>query len=149
LLARPEAAAAARHALVGLALPETTRATLALLVTELVTNAVRHAGLSPADPIRVEIANGSAHVRVTVHDGGPGFLPASVAPGDLLEPGLQGLVILDALADAWGVDRDARGCSVWCQVAIDDEPAVEADAGVDQLHDLALEMARLNPTPVR
>jgi anti-sigma regulatory factor (Ser/Thr protein kinase) len=134
---------------VGLALSEATRTTLALLVTELVTNAVRHAGLAPEDSIRVEIANGKARVRATVHDGGPGFVPARVAHGAPLEPGLQGLLIVAALADTWGIDRDAGGCSVWCELAVDDEPATEIAAGVEPLHDLALEMARMNPTPVR
>jgi anti-sigma regulatory factor (Ser/Thr protein kinase) len=70
---RPEAAAEARRALVGLALPKITREDLALLVSELVTNAVRHAGLSPRAPIEVRVKNGSGGVRLAVHDPGPGF----------------------------------------------------------------------------
>jgi anti-sigma regulatory factor (Ser/Thr protein kinase) len=118
VLARPEAAAEARHALVGLALPESTRHTLALLVSELVTNSVRHAGLSGSDPIQVDVTNGRADVRATVHDGGPGFTRSSAGSSDPLEPGGQGLVIIDALSDAWGVDCDDDGCTVWCQFAL-------------------------------
>jgi anti-sigma regulatory factor (Ser/Thr protein kinase) len=126
VLARLEAAADARHALVGLSLPESTRKTLALLVSELVSNSVRHAGLPADDPIHVEVTNGSADVRVAVHDGGPGFARSSLGPSDPLEPGGQGFVIVAALSDTWGVDCDADGCTVWCEFALPEEVASAA-----------------------
>jgi anti-sigma regulatory factor (Ser/Thr protein kinase) len=123
LLARPEAAAEARRALVGLVLPETTRESLALLVSELVNNAVLHGGLSIRDRIQVELTNGTGGVRLTVHDEGHGFPCATPEAGVPLVAGGRGLVIVDALSDTWGVDSDRDGCTVWCQVAVDQQPS--------------------------
>src|SRR5436309_4295969 len=66
--ARPEGAAEARRALVGLPFPEITREDLALLVSELVTNSIRHAGLTGGDPIGVSLINGAGRARLAVHD---------------------------------------------------------------------------------
>ena len=116
--ARPEAASEARRALVGLAFPEITRENLALLVSELVNNAVLHAGLSTRDSIGVELVNGTGRVRLTVHDAGRGFPGAMPKPDAPLAAGGRGLAIVDALSDAWGVDSDPDGCTVWCEVAV-------------------------------
>jgi serine/threonine-protein kinase RsbW len=118
LQARPEAAGEARRALVGLAFPEITRENLALLVSELVNNAVLHAGLSIGDSIEVELVNGAETVHLAVHDGGRGFPSAAPESDAPLEPGGRGLVIVDALSDTWGVDSDPDGCTVWCEVAV-------------------------------
>jgi anti-sigma regulatory factor (Ser/Thr protein kinase) len=144
LRARPEAATEARHALVGFALPQITREDLALIVTELVTNSIRHAGLSPGDRIDVDASNGPDGVHLAVHDRGPGFRiltrMSSVKPG----AGGRGLAIVDALSEAWGVDCGADGCTVWCQIAVDEQLA-DAPAGRGpgaEVHDLAMGMTR-------
>ena len=98
LLARPQAPAEARRAVVALALPGATRETLALVVSELVTNSILHAGLTADDTIDLHVNNGGPRVRVTVHDRGPGFT-APVPNADPLNVGGQGLVILAALSD--------------------------------------------------
>jgi anti-sigma regulatory factor (Ser/Thr protein kinase) len=127
--ARPQAAAEARRTLAGLALPECTRNDLALLVSELVTNSVRHAGLSAADPVRVELTNGAGSVRLAVHDGGDGFSPSS-GPVDPLAVGGQGLAIVASLSETWGVECDRDGCTVWCEVAVPEEPGAVGDREV-------------------
>jgi two-component sensor histidine kinase len=117
LRARPEAAPQARHALAGLALAEATRENLALVVTELVTNVVRHAGLSASDTFSVQLTNSDRGLRLAVHDGGRGFPAEEQAQSDdLLGTGGRGLVIVAALSDAWGVDSDEDGCTVWCEM---------------------------------
>ena len=116
LRVRPEAAPQARHAVAGLALSETTRENLALVVTELVTNVVRHAGLSPSDTFSMDLTNSDTGVRLAVHDGGCGFAPDANEPDDLFETHGRGLVIVAALSDAWGVESDADGCTVWCDM---------------------------------
>lgn len=119
MLARPQAPSEARRALVGLALPEETREDLALVVSELVTNSVRHGGLSSGDRIDVEVVNGAGTVRVVVHDGGHGF--AFSPPEERRGPptaGGRGLAIVDALSRTWGVDRKRGGCTVWCELAV-------------------------------
>jgi anti-sigma regulatory factor (Ser/Thr protein kinase) len=126
---RPQAAAEARRAVAALALPKPTRQTLALLASELVTNSVVHAGLAADDTVELHINNGGARVRVTVHDRGPGFTPTAPT-ADPLHLGGQGLVIAAALSEAWGVDCDRRGCTVWCDVAIEEDPATAIEPGV-------------------
>jgi anti-sigma regulatory factor (Ser/Thr protein kinase) len=148
LVARPEAAAEARHALVGLVLPQRTREDLALIVTELVTNAVLHAGLVPGDPIGVKVENGPHSVRLAVHDGGRGFEAPSRLPGATLVAGHRGLVIVDALSNTWGIDCGGDGCTVWCQIAIDARPATAIEARSDDVRDLALEIAHTAPAPI-
>jgi anti-sigma regulatory factor (Ser/Thr protein kinase) len=122
LSAGPQAAAEGRRAVGALALPERTRQTLALLVSELVTNSVVHAGLAAADTVNLEVDHGGGQVRVEVHDSGAGFNPTTPCAYPL-QVGGQGLVIAAALSEAWGVDSDRDGCTVWCDVAIEEEPA--------------------------
>jgi anti-sigma regulatory factor (Ser/Thr protein kinase) len=144
LVARPEAAADARRLLVGLALPELTRENLALLVTELVTNAVQHAGLAASDPVRVRVNNRPGGVRLAVHDGGTGFTLAALDDHDPLLAGGRGLSIVAALSDAWGVDCGPSGCTVWCDVDVE-EQAVEPLVTTGHLHEMAVELATRQP----
>jgi anti-sigma regulatory factor (Ser/Thr protein kinase) len=122
LRAQPQAAGEARRAVVALALPEMTREKLSLVVSELVTNSILHAGLTPEDSVDLHVDNGGPQVRVAVHDRGPGFTP-SAPNADPLNVGGQGLVIAAALSDSWGVDCDEHGCTVWCDIASEHEPA--------------------------
>lgn len=90
---------------------------LNLLVTELVTNAVRHAGLDPDDRIEVRVAaeNDVVTVRVTDHGRGPRTLPLDLGAGR--ESG-RGLLLVTALAERWGVEVTG-GTSVWFELHCD------------------------------
>src|SRR5205807_7359921 len=57
-----------------------------LLVSELVTNCVRHAGLHPEDWIRIRLSIGGGHVRGEISDSGKGFEP-QLPPESLAESG--------------------------------------------------------------
>jgi anti-sigma regulatory factor (Ser/Thr protein kinase) len=143
-LAQPDAVGEARHALVGLALPAATRETLALVVSELVTNSVLHAGLTADDAIDLQVHNGDAHVRVAVQDGGLGFNPPTADPDPLVAGG-QGLAIVGALSERWGVDCEADGCTVWCEVALDEEPPtapIGREIATGCVQELAVGMAK-------
>jgi anti-sigma regulatory factor (Ser/Thr protein kinase) len=96
-------------------LPEGTEITLTLLVSELITNAVRHGGAGSEDPIELELRALDKGIGVTVTDAGPGFAP-SRRDAPLDEPGGWGLVLVDQLADRWGVVRDDR-TRVWFELA--------------------------------
>jgi serine/threonine-protein kinase RsbW len=84
------------------------RQTLQLLVSELVTNAIRHANCNRPLELR---ARWDHEVRVEVVDHGDGFMPRPRV-GDLEEPGGFGLYLVGRLADRWGVETDTTTC-VW------------------------------------
>jgi anti-sigma regulatory factor (Ser/Thr protein kinase) len=117
----PEAAAEARHALAGIALEDGRERDVRLLVSELVTNAVRHADLATGDIILLVIDVGDSTVRVEVHDPGGGFVPTAPSP-DPARPSGWGLYLVAELADRWGVDSDERTL-VWFEL---DRPAAAA-----------------------
>jgi anti-sigma regulatory factor (Ser/Thr protein kinase) len=113
----PEAAAVARLALDRLAgrVPARRMRDLRLLVSEVVTNAVRHAGLREGDRIRLRVDVADRHVRVEVHDPGHGFRPRRPKPDPARASG-WGLYLVDELADRWGVDGDGPGTRVWFEL---------------------------------
>jgi anti-sigma regulatory factor (Ser/Thr protein kinase) len=121
LAVTPEAAAEARHALNKITLDDGRERDVRLLVSELVTNAVRHANLAVGDIIRLVIDNGDRVLRVEVHDPGGGFVPTAPAP-DPARPSGWGLYLVAELADRWGVDSDERTL-VWFEL---DRPAAAA-----------------------
>jgi anti-sigma regulatory factor (Ser/Thr protein kinase) len=85
---------------------------LELVVSELVTNALRHGGSREGNPIELTVLDGPHGTRVEVRDRGEGFLaPWSPGPDDPWEPGGRGLQIVDRLARHWGVERSEG--TVW------------------------------------
>ena len=98
---RPGAAAEARRVLEGLSnrLPPEKFENIRLLVSELVTNSVVHAGLSPDEAITVTVTVQGGLARGEVRDRGPGFEPPEEpAPKPDLAGG-WGLYIVDRVAD--------------------------------------------------
>jgi serine/threonine-protein kinase RsbW len=84
--------------------------TAVLLVSELVTNSVRHAHTRGSMlALRLEMAGAS--LRIEVHDGDPRW-PQPGTPAGLDESGF-GFVLVDALANKWGVSETAAGKAVW------------------------------------
>jgi anti-sigma regulatory factor (Ser/Thr protein kinase) len=124
LRARPEAASEARRAVSTLPVPEQNRQSLALVVSELVTNSILHAELGPESPIDLHVVHDGLQVRVAVHDSGAGFAPRTAASRP--EGGL-GMMVVAELAESWGVDCDADGCTTWCVLTVD-RPAARAAA---------------------
>jgi anti-sigma regulatory factor (Ser/Thr protein kinase) len=84
-----------------------------LLVSELVTNSVRHAELGPEDTIAVRVLTTPSALRIEVADPGPGFDPAAV-PAPNGHAG-WGLSLLDRIAARWGVSR-GDGAEVWFEL---------------------------------
>jgi sigma-B regulation protein RsbU (phosphoserine phosphatase) len=103
-----------------------------LLVTELVTNAVIHAGTD----IELTIETSVHGVRVEVVDRSPGSLPiVKGAPGETREGG-RGIFLLDALAAEWGTRHFGHGKSVWFELGSRPEPPerpVPRQPAVDEL----------------
>ena len=75
-----------------------------LLVSELVTNAIRHAGLDHGDVIKLVVMTGDRALRIEVCDPGPGFEVTDPEP-DPARPSGWGLYLVRELSDRWGVDR--------------------------------------------
>ncbi len=117
MLARAaDSAAEARHALSPLAdrLPAERLNDIRLLVSELVTNAIRHAELDAAESIRLTLEETGGSLRVEVSDPGRGFdWTGRDRPAD--EGGGWGLYLVETLADRWGVDRD-EVTTVWFEL---------------------------------
>lgn len=117
LAGSPEAAAAARRAVARLdgRLPEPRLRDVRLLVSELVTNAVRHAGLAAGDRIRLLVRLDRGAVHVEVHDPGRGFEPHPPVPDPARASG-WGLYLVEELSDRWGVDGAGGGTRIWFEV---------------------------------
>lgn len=88
--------------------------TVQLLVTELITNSLRHARFENEDAIDIQIDVGSERTHVTVCDPGGGAEP-KLLEQDLESTGGRGLFLVDAMADRWGVHTNHRTC-VWFEV---------------------------------
>ena len=117
--AAPTAAREARRAVARGGLVSGEReATLLLLVSELVSNSVRHAGLGEDERIRLRARCDEQCAYVEVCDWGrSGRVPAKRAHTDALEPGGLGLVLVDEMADRWGVACTDHETCVWFELA--------------------------------
>ncbi len=85
-----------------------------LLVSEVITNVLVH---TDADALLVAELIGTAssrRIRVEVTDGSDDF-PHKRHPGELASSG-RGLVLMELLADAWGVDPRGDGKSIWFEL---------------------------------
>lgn len=114
------APALARGAVLGqtTGLGPAARGSAELLVSELVTNAVRHG--RPGVALGVSVSPDV--VRVSVHDSGPKLPRLPAGRPDATSGSGRGLLIVDAIADAWGVepDRAGSGKAVWFEVREDE-----------------------------
>lgn len=112
----PEAAGEGRHSLDRLegSLDPEQLAELRLLVTELLTNSVRHA-CTADDWIALDVDIYTNAVRVVVTDRGPGFVPEASPQPHFDRPGGWGLCLVDRLADRWGVESDGS-TAVWFEI---------------------------------
>jgi len=83
-----------------------------IVISELVTNAVRHARALPDGSVRVhwKVKDGAVEVEVT--DGGGSTAPVP-APRSLWSPTGRGLRIVRSLAHEWGVLEGRSGRTVW------------------------------------
>ena len=91
------------------------RSDIMLMVSELITNAIQHAG--PHDPaihVGLHLELRDDRVRVEVSDQSPA-LPV-VGVGDVASPSGRGLILVDQLSNRWGVERGASGKTVWVEV---------------------------------
>jgi len=90
-----------------------------LIVGELVANSIDHGGVLAGETIEVGLELREGLVRIEVRDEGfEGFRPALVRPPSAGVAG-HGLVIVDSLADRWGIRRHGAGTVVWAELPHD------------------------------
>jgi anti-sigma regulatory factor (Ser/Thr protein kinase) len=85
-----------------------------LLLTELITNALRHAEMTPNDQIDVRAALSDGTVRIEVSDPGRDGEVKVRTPG--ARGGGYGLFLVDRLTSEWGVDH-RHGTTVWAELS--------------------------------
>ena len=94
----------ARHALDDLRerIPSDVLERFRLAVSELVTNAILHAGLSESDELRLIVRMSNDRLRVEVTNPGPKFTTEVNRPRPTEESG-RGLLLVHRAADRWGL----------------------------------------------
>ncbi|WP_188295454.1 SpoIIE family protein phosphatase [Streptomyces sp. CBMA156] len=93
--------------------------TAELLSSELVTNAIRHTDRDAMFTARLyrepEAAGGRARLRVEVEDESD-LWPTRRTPGEQASSG-RGLMLVEALADSWGVEPRGSGKRMWFELS--------------------------------
>ena len=84
----------------------------ALVVTELVTNAITHGGSA----FRLQLSRTSGAFRIEVVDDGEGT--PEPQPQDTEAEGGRGIMLVDAMSSSWGVENVPQGKLVWAEIAI-------------------------------
>lgn len=117
LPAVPESIPLSREVLDGLRgeLDESVLDDLRLIVSELVTNSIRHAGLRTGDPIDLEVSLDESTIRLELRDRGRGFA-APATPSDPFRESGWGLFLVSRLADRWGVSTEDGVTTVWIEI---------------------------------
>jgi anti-sigma regulatory factor (Ser/Thr protein kinase) len=100
------------------AVPAALREDVLLLVTELVSHAVLHAGVGPRQSLLVELRSWPRRLRVEVTHPGNGFHYDRVDPSPVTAGG-WGLVLVDRIADRWGITHGTDGTCVWFELRSD------------------------------
>jgi two-component sensor histidine kinase len=95
------------------ALPQAALENVRLLLSELVTNAVKHAGLSRTEAIQVHVSSHSDGVEAMVRYPNHNKFDATISR----EPdGGWGLLIVDNVADHWSIVRTGDALEVWFEI---------------------------------
>lgn len=90
-------------------------ASVELLTTELVSNAVRHGGAGEDEVVVLHLATAPGCLRVEVCDQGSGFEPGTPTP---YGEGGYGLFLVSEVSSRWGVSRDEGNCA-WFELDMD------------------------------
>lgn len=92
-----------------------------LVVSELLTNAIGRAELDVGDKVDLLVVVGDDVVHIEVTDQGRGLdapAPEPESGPDLGVEGGFGLLIVDRLARAWGVEHDGGRTRVWAELDV-------------------------------
>src|SRR5580693_8163232 len=96
--------------------------TAVLLVSELVTNAVRDAASTDAITLELEVVQ--TWLRIEAYRCRPGLaMPRTT--GEFDESGFE-FALVDSLADKWGVRETVTGTTAWAELDVRGEPGPQA-----------------------
>lgn len=122
----------ARHAfaseLASVGVSDDVRQDAMLVISELVSNAVKHAAPLPGGEVRVRCSITVDNLRIEITDGGAVTRP-SPAVATVFALGGRGLDIVRTISRQWGVSKDGDSVTVWADVPLERKPI--AGAGVD------------------
>ena len=90
---------------------------VSLVISELFSNALRHAAPLPGAQIRVTWRIEPVSVRVAVSDGGGPTVPQLGEPTQGATGG-RGLRIVEKLSSRWGTSTGEDGTTVWAEVPV-------------------------------
>ncbi len=112
----------ARHAVAGLApyLDPGVAENAELLVSELVTNSVRHSGVPEEASLEFSVRASPEVLMVEVADGGQGFEYSPPRPrvvAGVAEASGWGLFLVDRIADRWGAVQMDGETRVWFELS--------------------------------
>lgn len=100
------------------------RGTAELLVSELVSNVIKHTASRPT----LHITRHQDLVRIEVTDEDSAGVPLERDVNVEAEHG-RGLLLVAALASSWGYDRDGRGKRIWVELDLREPSALDGEAG--------------------
>jgi anti-sigma regulatory factor (Ser/Thr protein kinase) len=114
------AAAMARRTVTSIevGLPLQVRHRVALVLSELIANAVQHGGAGPGEEVEVRVASTAHRLRVEVIDPGWG----DIQPRQRIQhaDGGYGLLLVEHLSDEWGREAtDSGGSLAWFELELD------------------------------
>jgi anti-sigma regulatory factor (Ser/Thr protein kinase) len=98
----------------------------ALVVSELLSNAIRHARPLPGSLLEVTWSLDGDSVEIAVSDGGSRTQPRPAQPS-LSSLGGRGLVIVEHLSSRWGVSEDDSRTTVWAVLPAPRRPAPDGE----------------------
>lgn len=93
-------------------MPETTVGDAILVLSELVSNAIRHAHPLPDGQVLVSWSLQGGTVEIAISDGGSPTRPHQVRRS-MSALGGRGLAIVQHLSSGWGVRSDEQETTVW------------------------------------
>jgi anti-sigma regulatory factor (Ser/Thr protein kinase) len=102
---------------------------VALVISELFSNALRHAAPLPGAKVRVTWRIDPVSVQVSVSDGGGPTVPELGEPTQGATGG-RGLRIVEQLSSRWGTSAGEDGTTVWAEVPVRPQAAGAEMTGV-------------------
>jgi anti-sigma regulatory factor (Ser/Thr protein kinase) len=114
-LRAPQSARRALEEHFAAAIDKNVLASVELLTTELVSNAVRHGGAGEEETVVLHLATAPGCLRVEVCDPGTGFEPGRPTP---YGEGGYGLFLVSEVSSRWGVSQEEGNCA-WFELDLE------------------------------